>query len=92
MRPLCPFYGFSWPKNTSHLFDKGDNRCALNLDEIDVCALERAQLPIDYRACPVYLRYEHVASIGGGHITLHPHELPQGIKLRDWVSYLSAQS
>jgi hypothetical protein len=90
-RPLCPFYGFSWPKNGSHLFDKGDNRCALDLDVENVCAMERERLPINYRTCRLYQRYEHVANIGGGHITLHPREFPQGISLRDWINYLSRQ-
>jgi hypothetical protein len=91
-RPLCPFYGFSWPENGSHLFDKGDNRCALDLDVESVCAIERAGISINYRACQIYLRFEHVANIGGGHIVMHPNEFPQGILLRQWINHLSRQA
>jgi hypothetical protein len=91
-RPFCPFYGFSWPEKTNHLLDKGDNCCGLDLDGRDICALERAHLPINYRACHVYLRFENVAKIAAGHITLHPREFPEGITLREWIKHLARQA
>jgi hypothetical protein len=91
-RPLCPFYGFSWPENTCHLLDEGDNGCGLDFGGRNICAMERAGISINYRACQIYLRFEHVANIGGGHIVMHPNEFPQGILLRQWINHLSRQA
>jgi hypothetical protein len=54
--------------------------------------MERAGIPINYRACQIYLRFENVGNIGGRHIVMHPNEFPQGMLLRQWINRLSGQA
>jgi hypothetical protein len=87
-RRFCPFYGFSWPEGTAHLADKGDDRCGLVFDRVEICLMERERTPVDYRRCPVYLEKEPLLAIGSPYIVLHPREIPDGIRLEEWKTRL----
>jgi hypothetical protein len=90
-RPLCPFYGFSWPESTSHLYDRGDDCCGLAFENRQTCFMEGEGLPIDHRGCPIYAQREVLVTVGTRYIVVHPKEFPAGISFRKWRQYLEQQ-
>ena len=92
-RPACPFYGFSWPENTSHLYDRADNRCGLAFDDTpQTCFMECEGLPVDHRGCPIYAQREVLVTLGTSYIVVHSKEFPEGIPFDKWRLYVAQQS
>ena len=48
----CPFYGFEWPAASQRLIQVGGNQCALALDKVEPCEMEKAGVDVDMDGCP----------------------------------------
>lgn len=84
--PRCPFYGFHWPADGSHLFRGRPGECGLDLSERGLCQMEARKERVDFERCEVRGRLDHLLHAGKRYIRFYSPELPaEGVPLDVWT-------
>ena len=68
----CPFYGCTWPDNSSVLVVIGGDQCGLEVDHHDRCAMEQLGDFPDYFRCPVVALMRPLLDAGRSQIGFGP--------------------